>query len=69
MLGMGGNHYWVATITYKMSQVEQSESDDLFFLKFSEWRESQEVMIVGIIFAFPMPMEKLKMMTSSPLVS
>ena len=69
MLGMGGNHYCFVKKESKMSQVEQSESDEIFFLKFSEWRESQEVMIVGIIFAFPMPMEKLKMMTSSPLVS
>ena len=56
---MGGTHYCFVNKISKMAQVGQSESDDIFFLESSEWKESQEIMTAGIIFAFLIPMEKL----------
>ena len=61
---MGGTHYCFVDKISKMGQVEHNESDDTL-----SWRESQEIMATGIIFAFPTPMEKsVKMMTSLPMV-
>ena len=46
MLKMGGTHCCFVNEISKMGQVGHSESDDIFF-----WRESQEIMVTGIIFA------------------
>ena len=54
MLDVAGTHYCFVKKISKWVKWEKV-SQMTFFLEPSEWRESQEITIAGIIFAFPIP--------------